>query len=35
MQSKFELPVMTSSKNSDLAATVEVLLEEKYPGNWS
>jgi hypothetical protein len=34
-QNKFELPVMTSSKNSDLAATVEVLLQEVYPGNWS
>lgn len=30
-----ELPEMSSSKNADLSATIEVLLESKYPGNWS
>lgn len=29
-----ELPVMTSSKNSDLSA-FETILEDKYSGNWS
>ena len=32
---EFDLPSMSSSKNVDLATTIEVLLEEKYPGNWS
>jgi hypothetical protein len=31
----FDFPVITTSKQADLAATIEVLLEEKYPGNWS
>jgi hypothetical protein len=31
----YELPVMSSSKNADLAATLEVLLEQVYPGAWS
>ncbi len=30
----YDLPAMTSSKNSDLS-DFEALLEEKYPGNWS
>ena len=32
---KYDLPVLSSSKNADLSNTIEVLLEEKYPGNWS
>lgn len=32
---KFDLPEMSSSKNKDLQETIELLLEEKYPGNWS
>jgi hypothetical protein len=31
----FALPGMGSSKTADLANSIEVLLEEKYPGNWS
>lgn len=31
----YDLPIMSSSKNADLTATIEVLLEEKYPGKWS
>jgi len=30
----FDLPAMSSSKDSDLSG-FEALLEEKYPGNWS
>jgi len=32
---KYDLPALSSSKNADLSNTIEVLLEEKYPGNWS
>lgn len=32
---EFDLPAITTSKNADLVATIEVLLEEKYPGNWA
>lgn len=32
---EFDLPVISTSKNADLVATFEALLEEKYPGNWS
>jgi hypothetical protein len=32
---EFDLPVITTSKNADLVSTLEVLLEEKYPGNWT
>tara|TARA_R110000751_G_scaffold46884_5_gene105092 strand:+ start:2006 stop:2278 length:273 start_codon:yes stop_codon:yes gene_type:complete len=31
----FELPSMTTGKVTDLAATIEVLLEEVYPGSWA
>ena len=32
---KFDLPDMASSKNKDLQETIEILLQEKYPGNWA
>ena len=31
----FDLPEITSNKSGDLASTIEVLLEEVYPGKWS
>lgn len=31
----YDLQGMSSSKNADLAATLEVDLEAAYPGNWS
>jgi hypothetical protein len=31
----YDLPSMSASKNADLAATLEVLLQEVYPDNWS
>jgi len=31
----YDLPAMSTSKNNDLSNTLEVLLEEKYPGKWS
>jgi hypothetical protein len=31
----YGLPALTSSKEADLTATIEVLLEEVYPGAWS
>ena len=31
----YELPAVSTSKNDDLVATLEVLLEAKYPGKWA
>lgn len=31
----FDLPEIGSSKNNDLQETFEIILEEKYSGNWS
>jgi hypothetical protein len=35
VEQEYALPAMGASKNADLTATLEVTLQEKYPGNWS
>jgi len=31
----YDLPSLSSTKSTDLKNSIEVLLEETYPGNWS